>query len=408
MSTGADTGAGVSTRAWTTPAAARKKLARRWTSGEFLATHARAGRVTPVEVVITGPTPSELAERHDEASRWVLGWRQVGATAGITVQTREAGGRSVGRNTVASRLVIDTDAALWSFLGVTGEVRRFDALLAGVGPGGVDDRIRDWMAERPLTVLDHATDWPAVTATVRWLAGSAGTGRHLREIPIPGVDTKFIDSRRGLLAALLDACGATVDATAPVSRFTRRYGFADKPARVVLRSLDPDRPLLPGITELAVRAGEIEALPLGAHTRVVIVENDTTYLSLPPLAATVAVLGGGYAVTVVARAPGWLRQREVSYWGDLDTHGFAILDRLRALVPGVTSLLMDRATLLAHRSQWVSEPSPVSAALEHLTPAENSLYTDLVEDTFGPAVRLEQERVSFPMVQAALRSGAGG
>lgn len=403
----------MSTRAWTTPAAARRKLARRWTSGELLTTHARAGRVTPVEVVITGPTTSELAERHDEASRWVLGWRQVGATAGITVQTREAGGRSVGRNSVASRLVIDTDAALWSFLGVTREVRCFDALLGGVGPGGVGpggvaDRIRDWMAERPLTVLEHAADWPAVTAAVRWLAGSAGTGRHLREIPIPGVDTKFIESRRGVLAALLDACGATVDPTAPPSRFTRRYGFADKPARVMLRSLDPDRPLLAGITELAVRAAEIEALPLGAHTRVVIVENDTTYLSLPPLAATIAVLGGGYAVSVVARAPGWLRQREVSYWGDLDTHGFAILDRLRALVPGVTSLLMDRATLLTHRSQWVSEPSPVSVALGHLTPAETSLYTDLVEDTFGPAVRLEQERVSFPMVQAALRSDAGG
>lgn len=394
----------MSTRAWTTPAAARGKLARRWSSGELLATHARGGPVTPVELVITGPSTSELAERHDEASRWVLAWRQVGASAGITVRTRESGGRSIGRNSVPSRLMIDTDAALWSFLGVTREVRCFDALLADVDSAGVGDRIRDWMAERPLTVLDHAADWPAVTATARWLAGSAGTGRQLREIPIPGVDTKFIESHRGVLAALLDACGATVDATAPPSRFTRRYGYAEKPARVVLRSLDPHRPLLAGITELAVRAAEIEALPLGAHTRVVIVENETTYLSLPPLAATIAVLGGGYAVSIVARAPGWLQQREVSYWGDLDTHGFAILDRLRTLVPGVTSVLMDRATLLAHRGQWVSEPAPVSVALPQLSAAEASLYTDLVEDTFGPHVRLEQERVSFPMVRAALGS----
>ena len=72
------------------------------------------------------------------------------------------------------------------------------------------------------------------------------------------------------------------------------------------------------------------------------------------------------------------------YWGDLDTHGFAILNRLRQRFPRARSILMDRDTLLAHQSQWVTEPTPTRAALDRLTPAEQELYADLVDGTFGP------------------------
>ena len=65
-------------------------------------------------------------------------------------------------------------------------------------------------------------------------------------------------------------------------------------------------------------------------------------------------------------------------------------------------MLMDRDTLLAHQSQWVTEPTPTRAVLDLLTPAEQELYRDLVTNTFGPAVRLEQERVSFAALEAAL------
>jgi hypothetical protein len=42
----------------------------------------------------------------------------------------------------------------------------------------------------------------------------------------------------------------------------------------------------------------------------------------------------------------------ILYWGDIDTHGFAILDRLRTGMPHMRSLMMDQATLQAHRSLW--------------------------------------------------------
>ena len=64
---------------------------------------------------------------------------------------------------------------------------------------------------------------------------------------------------------------------------------------------------------------------------------------------------------------------------------------------------MDRATLLAHRGQWVTEPSPAAADLRYLQPPEADLYRDLVAGTLGPGVRLEQERISFSAIETALR-----
>ena len=49
---------------------------------------------------------------------------------------------------------------------------------------------------------------------------------------------------------------------------------------------------------------------------------------------------------------------------------------------------MDEATLLAHRSPWGTEPDPTSAALTHLTAAEQSLHHSLLNCTVGERLRL--------------------
>ena len=92
------------------------------------------------------------------------------------------------------------------------------------------------------------------------------------------------------------------------------------------------------------------------------------------------------------------------YSGDLDSHGFAILNGVRAGIRRTESLAMDRETLLAHRERWGQEPAPTSARLPNLTSAEAALYTDLVEDTYGVRVRLEQERLDWAHVEKLIES----
>ena len=103
------------------------------------------------------------------------------------------------------------------------------------------------------------------------------------------------------------------------------------------------------------------------------------------------IFGLGYAVDRLFGAR-WLRERERVSWGDIDTHGLAILDRLRGGFPQVRSLL-------------VPEPQPFDGALSRLTPQEQEVYLLLREEgRRGQAVRLEQERIPYGEVLEALAS----
>jgi hypothetical protein len=64
---------------------------------------------------------------------------------------------------------------------------------------------------------------------------------------------------------------------------------------------------------------------------------------------------------------------------------------------------MDLDTLLQHRDLWVEEPRPYDGScLETLSASEKLVFNGLVEGTWGVRVRLEQERLPWPLVLAAL------
>ncbi|HSM20662.1 MAG TPA: DUF2220 domain-containing protein [Rubrivivax sp.] len=198
-----------------------------------------------------------------------------------------------------------------------------------------------------------------------------------------------------------------VDATATgVSQFTRRYGFRDKPARVRLRFLDP-RPASwlpaadPADADITLTQTAFERLT-PAVSRVFITENEINFLAFPPAADSLVIFGAGYGFDALTQAP-WLQRCTLHYWGDLDTHGFAILDQLRAHLPHARSLLMDRDTLLAHAALWTAEPQPTQRDLPRLNGAERRVYDDLRWRRLREEpLRLEQERIGFGWVERAV------
>jgi hypothetical protein len=389
---------------WSTPATIEQALRRRWASGELLRAHAGRQPFTPVQVPLRGPTPGELADDLDRVRRWAddlqRGARRAGGTA-YHLQTRTLGGRAVGRNEVPARAVIDELDQAWRLLGVRADVAAYDALRAATR--AVAPAVAPWLEDHPMRALPHAADWTRILAAVAWLRDHTGQGRYLRQIEAPGVDTKFIERHRPILAELLEAVEPSPVVDAGRSRgqeFALRYGFAMPQPLVRLRPGPGTLPVRPPVREIGLHVDELAALTVSL-CRVVVVENEVTYLSITPEPETMIVFGSGFTVASLG-AVGWLADCDVHYWGDLDTHGFAILDRLRAWLPQVRSLLMDRDTLLVHRDRWVHESKPTRARLERLTRPEADLYRDLVEDVFGEAVRLEQERIAWPHVEAAL------
>jgi hypothetical protein len=157
-----------------------------------------------------------------------------------------------------------------------------------------------------------------------------------------------------------------------------------------------------GLCDIEAPVMELAALQL-APTISLVVENLNTGIALPDVNGAVVFMGLGRAVDQL-EAIGWLRgaQRHL-YWGDLDTHSFAILARARRRFPQTVSVLMDEGTLLAHRDLWVREPNPCRVeSAEGLTAAELAVYEGLRVNRWGEQVRLEQERVAWSVALEAI------
>jgi hypothetical protein len=378
---------------WSQPADVREAVVRRWS---ILLTAFLTGQEwVPFNVLLRGPGPSEIAERLAEVQAWVAEWERAGRGP-LRVEYKQVGGRLVGTNQIPCRAWLDGYAQAWDLLGARRQVSELSRLAERAKEEC--PRVLSWLERSPVSALRLAADWERLLATVRWIDEHQLTGRYVRQVDVPGVDTKFIESHERVLTQLLDLQLDPTRINPSASGFAGRYGFRRKPEYVRFRHVNPASPY----TEMTVRVDELTAAPEGV-SRAFILENEVTYLAFPLAADAIVLFGDGYAVSTLAKL-GWLGTLDLTYWGDLDTHGFAILNRLRSRFPHARSILMDRETLLAHQSQWVTEKVPTKAGLSLLTPLEEHLYQDLIQGTFGPAVRLEQERVSFTSLEHVLSS----
>lgn len=390
------------TSGWTTPADIAAKVRRRWDDGTLLRAHLAGERCPAIDVPLRGPAAGDIGTDLAAATAWVTALTAAAqGGAAYDLQWKDIGGRAIGRNRLPSRALVASYDQAWQLLGTGAQVRRVAELHAQTCvalPAAAG-----WVATQPLRALAAEAVWTQLLAAAGWLVRSGGRGRYLRAVDAPGVDTKFIANHRELLAGLLDVALPSEMIDESYSRaagFAPRYGFAE-PRPLVRMRVDDGFAGLDGVSELGMRAEELARLRVRVQS-VLVVENEVTYLSVPVPPDGVVVWGSGYSVGRLGRIP-WLRDApRLWLWGDLDTHGFATLSLLRGVIPRTRSLLMDRATLLAHRDRWGQEPSPTRARLANLTGAEAGLYNELIEDVHGPAVRLEQERIAWDWAQPAL------
>jgi hypothetical protein len=384
------------TRGWTTPEDVTAKVRRSWDDGTLLRLHATDTPFKTIEIPLRGPKASEIGDDLGAVRDWVAnldaGRRDDGR---YTLQWRAIGGRHIGRNELPARAVVSSFEQAWALLGVREAVRRFDELLAVVDS---HPAVRSWVIAHPHRALELHDDIPRLVAAHAWLDAHRNSGLYLREISAPGVDTKFAEKHRPVLAAMLG-----VPTTA--GGFLSALGLRSKPELVRIRPA-PSLGLPASVTELAMRAAELAELSIQPRAAIV-VENEITYLSVDVPKDGIVIWGKGFEVDRVGKLP-WLVDVDISYWGDIDTHGFAILDRLRAWLPQTRSILMDRETLLAHRDRWVSEDRPAASSLTRLTPSERDLFADLVADALGERVRLEQERVDWGWAEQRLAAAVEG
>ncbi len=396
------------------PEAAAAQLAR-----QFQRSHAAwlgqpvAAPRWPLLLPLGQPTEADAAAEPEVVRAWVQAWQSWPGPG--TPQWQQRQWPRLGAQRLPQALVLDGPEALADLAGQGARWRRatlrhawlaqaWPALqAAGSHAAATSQRLFDALA-------GYADDdITRLAALLRWLATNPGSGLYLRQLPVPGLDTKWVEQRRALILDLLRLPGAMagIDAAASTGTDPGRdlhtwLGLARPPARLRLRILCPRlRQQLGGLGDVETPLPGLARWPL-APQQVLVVENLESGLALPPLPGTVAVLKLGHAVGQLRALP-WLAAARLLYWGDIDTHGFAMLDKARQAWPHTESLLMDAATLLAHRSLCGEEPQPYSGPpLALLRGGEREAFDGLVQGRWGVRLRLEQERLPWGEVLAAL------
>lgn len=385
---------------WTRQADLRAQVQKLWERGELLASVVVGQSTFPRRLMLKVPTSTEMADRFDEVRSWI---EDIRAVPYCRIEVREFRHRVFGTNSVPSAAWMNSFDDAVAFIGKRREVARFSALHESTRQR--QPQLLDWLAKRPLQALALSDEWSRLLDIVAWLQAHPRPDVYLRQMDIPGVHSKFIEAHRSVLAELLDIAlpPEVINLSASgAGQFARRYGFREKPLRVRFRMLDRQSTLSPwtGGKDVTLDAESFAQLESNV-TSVFITENETNFLAFPQAKDGLVIFGSGYGFEMLSKAE-WLSRCRVHYWGDIDTHGFAILDQIRSQFGHVESFLMDRTTLLAFESQWGEEEKQTLRDLARLNREEAALYNDLRDNRIRKNLRLEQERISFGWVGSAL------
>lgn len=385
---------------WSRAPDLRAQVQRLWDRGELLAGVVTGESLFPRRLTLKVPSSAEMSENFEAVRLWI---GEIRALPYCRIEMREFRHRVFGANAIPDEAWIDSLEAAVALIGKRRELGTFAALLEATRRQ--QPALLAWLARRPLRALELRDEWPRLLEIVAWLEAHPRPNVYLRQVDLPGVHSKFIEAHRGVLSELLDLVlpPATIDESASgVSQFARRYGFRDKPLRIRFRLLDPEH------TRTSWKCGQDITLDAKSFacldaevSRVFITENEVNFLAFPPLPDALVIFGAGYGFEVLRHAE-WLARCRIHYWGDIDTHGFAILDQLRSQFDHVESFLMDRDTLLAYEALWGEEEQPTQRDLPRLNAVEQALYDDLRDNRIRRNLRLEQERIGFGRIESAL------
>ncbi len=385
----------------------KQKLLKKWQRYDWQRAWIRRESLFPLTINLPRPTDKELlhdfSDLHQQISRLQKGLSDL---PGVTLLQQEIQYQTMGRQRIPAAIEFADMSALARFLGQASAWRSFcnesERLLTAF------PSLASWLIENPTQLEKQAGHWPELIAVCRYFCAHPRPGCYLRQLNIPGVDTKFIELHRAILKNILDqllpadAIDQTVTGLSDHG-FERRFGLRYEEPQIRFRLLDPQLAAeFAGASDITLNLSDFAKLDLLVD-RVFITENKVNGLAFPAARNALVIFGLGYGVQLLKDVP-WLSACQINYWGDIDSHGFAMLSQLRSYFPKARSLLMDESTLLACRPLWGTESAETAHKAEQLPNLhenEQLLYQQL-KDHWQPCLRLEQERIPFNLLEAIL------
>jgi hypothetical protein len=269
---------------------------------------------------------------------------------------------------------------------------------------------------RRLTDLPEA-DYARLAAAAAWLIGNPTSGMLIRQLPIEGMDTKWLIRHTRLVLALLgdEAATGNDDSDEPTLTMSRRreihrrLGLRTPPELVQVAVLCLSlRKQIGGMRHLAASIEDLNAWPNQPDVVVIMENKETAYALTTDHPGIIVLHGEGFDVATYARLNSVRGATKVIYWGDIDLAGLHFLEDLRAYGIRAHSILMDLPTLNAYRHLAVEGATGYRKNIAHLTKPERELYDHLAAhaNTTKRGLLLEQERIPWAHAHPILISAA--
>lgn len=370
-----------------------KLRAREWDNRGNWRARLAGERPFPLQIKLQAPTGPQAAGDMTRFQTFVHQWRLFRHQSAVHWSSVTI--RGFGAQEMPVYLRIPDISSLAAILGddVAGfhaEWEKREQCLLGVSPAlkaAATSACFELMALPP-------ADFDDLCRLLPQLSRGMGGGGYVRALALQGVGTKFIESNAAIVERLIDALHELGG-----GNLYEWLDVALKPTgTIAVRGMSATiRQQLGNLRTVWVDGRELMGLQVDA-THLLIIENEQSAYVVQDMPGTLVIAGCGYQLDWL-RAP-WVGRMIIGYWGDLDSHGFDMLELAREYQPTIHSVMMDSETLEAHPHASI-ERAGAAVTRGRLTVEEAQVMQALRRRPTDQR-RLEQEKLPAHLVQARL------
>lgn len=171
-----------------TPAEIKKKALKVWNSGKFLSAWCNYENIFPLDI------PFGKIGGSNNSSKEKIGY-------GYSMEYRTVSHRQLGRQNIPCRIFVETED---DFLKLCGKKKQFDVFKEAYSLTKKEfPEACGFMREKPLLVIENLSIWDKLIRVCTYFKNNNDPQIYIRQIVIPGIDTKFIEANKKIISALL-------------------------------------------------------------------------------------------------------------------------------------------------------------------------------------------------------------
>ncbi len=362
----------------------------------WLEAYAKEECFSPLEYPLGIPTQRDASMDVRELDRWISQWKNVNIQGAEVLWKTVHWSWMGGERLVPEKLRLESLEGFLTCMDSSGQV-----LATWRRAQGRIDRMKSLnlsyaaqaLAFHGISLLDDTDEeFERLIAVGRWLLAHYPANSFVREIPVEGVDTKWLEKHKRAVTIILTN---ETEYLFTAANLFDAWGFKKIPATVRVRHAQV---FVPGIPPEEMVQLPASILRKSKPRALVVIENIQTGLSIDVPEDVPVLMGMGFGLDILKDIP-WLKNVPIYYFGDLDVHGVAILSNLRRNFSHVKSFLMDLETFEHWKSFAVNDPTKnVPLILSKLNKSEQELFKVL----FETSLRLEQERIPLEVINQAV------